>query len=84
MTVDAANTQPISIQEALMSSMGSAEMVRRLEAAEIVHASDRRSGTAARRLTYEAPVNQRTLVLTATCVLMITVALQAFGVAALL
>jgi hypothetical protein len=83
MTAPSVNTEPISVQEAMLSSLGTAEMISRLEAARPISVPVLRSGTAARRLTYQPAVNQRALVLTATSALLVTVALQAFGVATL-
>ncbi len=78
-------TEPLSITEAMASSVGSAQIVRRIEEpGPRPRLLLSRTAGPSRRSTYQAPVAQRVLVLAATLALAATGALQAFAVATIL
>ncbi len=84
MTPEPYRTRPITIDEAMRSSLASAQIVRRIEEPgprpKLLTA-----GPAAplRRSTYQAPTRERLLVLGATLALAAAGALQALGLATL-
>ncbi len=85
MTPEPCRTEPLTISEAMASSLASAQAVRRIEEPgprpRLLSA-----GTAAplRRSTYQPPVAERVLVLAATLALAGAGVLQALGLATLL
>jgi len=85
MTPEPYRTQPISIGEAMSSSLGSAQIVRRIEEAgprpRLLTA--RTSGAPLRRSTYQPLVAERVLVLAATLALAAAGAAQAYALTTL-
>ncbi len=82
MTPEPYRTEPITISEAKTSSLGSARMVRRLEEpGQRPQLLVARTTAPLRRSTYQAPLAQRVLLLSATLALAATGTLQAIAVA---
>ena len=85
MTPEPYRTQPISIGEAMSSSLGSAQIVRRIEEAgprpRLLTA--RTSAAPLRRSTYQPLVAERVLVLAATLALAAAGAAQAYALTTL-